>query len=269
MKNSTKTAWKSLPMKTAALCAVLPLALAGCVSTETEDSADSVNTVKNGVLSVCTNTPYKPFEYEENGKVIGMDADIANAIAKDLGLDKAELTSISFEALDSGSGLDAGQCDIALAGIGVTEARSSAMSFTTVYFEDNQAILVPKSSTIKSVEDLKGKKVGAQQATNGEEYAKNAGAEVTQYEDTELMFAALKTGQIQAVSANLSVISEAIANDSSFKVAYQSKDNAEQIAGAVSKSKPNLLSKVNASLEKLKNSGKLAEIQSKWIKTGV
>ncbi len=112
-----------------------------------------------------------PFEYEENGKIVGIDADIANAIAKDLGAE-AQLTSISFEGLDSGTGLTSGQCDIALAGISVTDDRKSKMEFTDVYFEDNQAILVPKNSKISSVEDLKNAKVGAQQATSGESYAK-------------------------------------------------------------------------------------------------
>ncbi len=88
--------------------------------------------------------PYMPFEYEENGKIVGIDADIANAIAKDLGAE-AQLTSISFEGLDSGTGLTSGQCDIALGGISVTDERKSKMEFTDVYFEDNQAILVPKT----------------------------------------------------------------------------------------------------------------------------
>ena len=81
---------------------------------------------------------------------------------------KAQLTSISFEGLDSGTGLATGQCDIALAGIGVTDERKSKMEFTTVYFDDNLAILVPKGSSITSAADLKGVTVGAQQATSGE-----------------------------------------------------------------------------------------------------
>ena len=70
------------------------------------------------------------------------------------------------------------------AGISVTDERKSKMEFTDVYFEDNQAILVPKNSKISSVEDLKNAKVGAQQATSGESYAKEKGADVVQYEDT-------------------------------------------------------------------------------------
>ena len=260
---------KKASLKPLALLAVLPLALTGCVSTanENSDANGEVSLVKSGVLSVCTNTPYKPFEYEENGTIVGLDADIANAIASDLGV-KAQLTSISFEGLDSGTGLSTGQCDIALAGIGVTDERKSKMEFTTVYFDDNLAILVPKGSSITSAADLKGVAVGAQQATSGETYAKANGAEVIQYEDTSLMFSALKTGQVKAVAANLSVVSEALTNDpDSFKIAYQDSENTEQIAAAVSSNNKALLTKANATIAKLKKNGELDKMKAKWVGT--
>lgn len=258
---------KKASLKPLALLAVLPLALTGCVSTanENSDANSEVSLVKSGTLSVCTNTPYKPFEYEENGTIVGLDADIANAIASDLGV-KAQLTSISFEGLDSGTGLATGQCDIALAGIGVTDERKSKMEFTTVYFDDNLAILVPKGSSITSAADLKGVSVGAQQATSGETYAKENGAEVIQYEDTSLMFSALKTGQVKAVAANLSVVSEALTNDpDSFKIAYQDSENTEQIAAAVSSNNKALLAKANATIAKLKENGELDKMKAKWV----
>ena len=258
---------KKASFKPLALLAVLPLALTGCVSTANENSDvnGKVSLVKSGTLSVCTNTPYKPFEYEENGTIVGLDADIANAIASDLGV-KAQLTSISFEGLDSGTGLATGQCDIALAGIGVTDERKSKMEFTTVYFDDNLAILVPKGSSITSAADLKGVSVGAQQATSGETYAKENGAEVIQYEDTSLMFSALKTGQVKAVAANLSVVSEALTNDpDSFKIAYQDSENTEQIAAAVSSNNKALLAKANATITKLKENGELDKMKAKWV----
>lgn len=262
---------KKASLKPLALLAVLPLALTGCVSTATDSSNSNSNSnsevklVKPGTLSVCTNTPYKPFEYEENGTIVGLDADIANAIASDLGV-KAQLTSISFEGLDSGTGLSTGQCDIALAGIGVTDERKSKMEFTTVYFDDNLVILVPKGSSITSAADLKGVAVGAQQATSGETYAKANGAQVIQYEDTSLMFSALKTGQVKAVAVNLSVVSEALANDpSSFKIAYQDSKNTEEIAAAVSSNNKALLAKANATIDKLKKNGELDKMKAKWV----
>ena len=68
--------------KSLALLALAPLVLTGCVSTASDGENGEVNLINNGVLTVCTNTPYMPFEYEENGKIVGIDADIANAIAQ-------------------------------------------------------------------------------------------------------------------------------------------------------------------------------------------
>ncbi len=88
-----------------------------------------------------------------------------------------------------------------------------------------------------------------------------------QYEDNELMFSALKTGQVQAVSANLSVISEALTKDpGSFKIAYQTSENADQIAGAVAPEKKALLDKANKTIQQLKSSGELDKIKEKWTK---
>ncbi len=67
---------KKASLKPLALLAVLPLALTGCVSTANEntDPNGEVSLVKPGTLSVCTNTPYKPFEYEENGTIVASRA---------------------------------------------------------------------------------------------------------------------------------------------------------------------------------------------------
>ena len=148
----------------------------------------------------------------------------------------------------------------------MTDERKSKMEFTTVYFDDNLVILVPKGSSITSAADLKGVAVGAQQATSGETYAKANGAQVIQYEDTSLMFSALKTGQVKAVAANLSVVSEALANDpSSFKIAYQDSKNTEEIAAAVSSNNKALLAKANATIDKLKKNGELDKMKAKWV----
>ena len=70
------------------------------------------------------------------------------------------------------------------------------------------------------------------------------------------MFSALKTGQVKAVAANLSVVSEALTNDpDSFKIAYQDSENTEQIAAAVSSNNKALLTKANATIAKLKENG--------------
>lgn len=250
--------------KTLALTAAsaLTLTLAACGSGASKDES-GLKLTQAGKLTVCTNSPYAPFEYEENGKIVGLDADIASAIASQLGLE-ASMLSVSFEGIESGVALSSGQCDIALAGISVTPERSSVMTFSEVYFKDNLAILVPAGSNIKSPEDLAGKKVGVQQATSGEDYAQKAGADVIQYEDYGLIQQAIQTGQIEAVVGNLSVLSQMLTSDSSLSVAAEI-ESGEEIAAAVAQDQTQILEAANKTIKAMQEDGRMTQLQEKYI----
>lgn len=244
--------------------ATTALLLTACGSSGTSATTESgVSLIADGKLTVCTNPPYAPFEYEENGKIVGLDADIAEAIASDLGV-KAEMFTTSFEGIQSGVALSSGQCDIALSGITVTDERKTVMNFTSSYVDDNLAILVPASSTITGESDLSGHKVGVQQATSGEKYAKDAGANTVQYEDNGLLLQALQTGQVDAVVGNITVLSEMLTADSSLKVAQEIETN-EKIAAAVSTENTALLDSANTTLKKMEDDGRLASLREKYL----
>ena len=168
-----------------------------CLHRQREPDANGeVSLVKSGVLSVCTNTPTSPSNTKRTAPSWAWTQTSPTPSPPTWCEGTADLHQL--RGLDSGTGLSTGQCDIALAGNGATDERKSKMEFTTVYLDDNLAILVPQGlPSITSAADLKGVAVGAQQATSGETYAKENGAEVIQYEDTSLMFSALKTGQDQ------------------------------------------------------------------------
>lgn len=246
----------------ASVLALSALMLAGCTSTAST-TADGVKLVSEGKLTMCTNTPYKPFEFEENGKIVGFDPDLGAAIAKDLGVE-LNVTTASFESMDSGVALSSGQCDIALSGITVTDERKTKMAFTETYLDDNLAILVKGDSSLVSVSDLSGKKVAVQQATSGETEAKKQGADVVQFEDAALMVQALQTGQVEAVVGNISILSEALSSDESLKIATEI-ETGEQLAGAVASDNTELLKKANETLKTMKENGELAKLQEKWL----
>lgn len=245
----------------AGFLALSALTLAGCTSTTT--TADGVTLVKEGKLTMCTNTPYKPFEFEENGKIVGFDPDLGAAIAKDLGVE-LEITTASFESMDSGAALSSGQCDIALSGITVTDERKTKMTFTETYLDDNLAILVKNDSSITSVDDLSGKKVAVQQATSGQAEAEKHEADVVQFEDAALMVQALQTGQVEAVVGNISILSEALSGDDELKLAAEI-ETGEQLAGAVSTNNAELAEKANETIKKMKDNGELGKLQEKWL----
>lgn len=244
--------------------AAAALMLTACGSSSTGTTTESgVSLISEGKLTVCTNPPYAPFEYEENGKIVGLDADIAAAIASDLGVE-AEMFTTSFEGIQSGVALSSKQCDIALSGITITDERKTVMSFTDSYVDDNLAILVPAGSDIKGDADLSGRNIGVQQATSGEKYAQEAGANTVQYEDNGLLLQAVQTGQVDAIVGNITVLSEMLTSDSSLSV-VQEIETGEQIAGAVATENTALLDSANATLKKMKEDGRLADLREKYL----
>ena len=251
---------KKAPFALAAAALMLTACGASSTGTTTESG---VSLISEGKLTVCTNPPYAPFEYEENGKIVGLDADIAAAIASDLGVE-AEMFTTSFEGIQSGVALSSKQCDIALSGITITDERKTVMNFTDSYVDDNLAILVPAGSDIKSDADLSGRNIGVQQATSGEKYAQDAGANTVQYEDNGLLLQAVQTGQVDAIVGNITVLSEMLTSDSSLSV-VQEIETGEQIAGAVATENTALLDSANATLKKMEEDGRLADLREKYL----
>lgn len=251
---------KKAPFALAAAALMLTACGASSTGTTTESG---VSLISEGKLTVCTNPPYAPFEYEENGKIVGLDADIAAAIASDLGVE-AEMFTTSFEGIQSGVALSSKQCDIALSGITITDERKTVMSFTDSYVDDNLAILVPAGSDIKDDADLSGRNTGVQQATSGEKYAQEAGANTVQYEDNGLLLQAVQTGQVDAIVGNITVLSEMLTSDSSLSV-VQEIETGEQIAGAVATESTALLDSANATLKKMEEDGRLADLREKYL----
>ncbi|MDO4898222.1 MAG: ABC transporter substrate-binding protein [Rothia sp. (in: high G+C Gram-positive bacteria)] len=249
---------KKAPFALAATALMLTACGSGGTTTES-----GVSLISEGKLTVCTNPPYAPFEYEEDGKIVGLDADLAAAIAKDLGVE-AEMYTTAFEGIQSGVALSSGQCDIALSGITITDERKSVMTFTDSYVDDNLAVLVPKDSKISGASDLSGVKVGVQQATSGEKYAKDAGADTVQYEDNGLLLQALQTGQVDAVVGNITVLSEMLTSDESLKV-VEEIETGEKIAGAVASNNTALLDSANATLKKMEEDGSLDSLREKYL----
>lgn len=239
------------------------LAITACSSTGGTNADGTFSPINQGKLTVCTNPPYAPFEFEQDSKIVGYDMDLAAEIASDLKL-TAEPLVTGFEGIESGAALSSQQCDISFSGITVTDERKSVMSFTSSYLDDNMGILTPKDSTIAAEADLSGVKVAVQQATSGQKFAEKAGADIIQFEDAGLMIQALQTGQVKAVVANVSVLSAALSKDDSLKLAAEIPTD-EKIAAGVSTKNTALLESANKTLKRLEEEGKLAQLQQQWL----
>ena len=120
------------------------------------EGAAQVKTVKEGVLTMATNATFPPYEYYEGNEIIGIDVDIADAIAKKLGLE-LKIEDMEFNSIIIA--VTQGKADIGLAGMTVMEERLDAVNFSDSYATGIQAIIVAKDSDIQGVDDLKGKKI--------------------------------------------------------------------------------------------------------------
>ncbi|CCH17968.1 basic amino acid ABC transporter substrate-binding protein [Micromonospora lupini] len=254
------------------VAAVAALALsAGCAKKDdSEVQASGVKLVEAGKLTVCTHLPYPPFQSKDaSGKVTGFDVDVMDLVAKELGVEQT-IIDTPFEGIKSGQDLNTGKCDAAAAGMTITAERQKVMNFSDPYFDATQAMLVKTGKTYKTLDDLRGKKVGVQAATTGRDYAKKfekeKGLQLVEFEDLAAEQQALANGQVEAAVNDLPVWSEYLKkNPGGFQVTAEF-DTGEQYGFSVKKDgNPELLKKINETLAKAKQDGSYDAIYEKWI----
>ncbi len=201
-----------------ALVAVLALALAACggdgdggddaATPGDGDAAAELGLVKEGVLTVCTDAPYPPMEFEQDGEFTGFDIELMRAIAQEMGLDGIEVVNSGFEPITSGAVFASDQCDVAAASITITEQREESVDFTDPYFQADQSLLVKSDSGFQSLEDLAGERLGVQAGTTGEAYAQDNKPETTEivsFDNPGDIFTALEAGDIAGVLQDIVV----------------------------------------------------------------
>ncbi|MFI6010723.1 transporter substrate-binding domain-containing protein [Streptomyces sp. NPDC051243] len=245
--------------------------VAGCSSDDnggsgTKTAAGGVEVVKAGQLTTCTHLPYPPFQSEIDGKVQGFDVSLIDLVADDLGVKQA-IVDQPFENFKTGGSLNAGQCDLAAAGMTITEERKKNVDFSDPYFEATQAVLVDKKSGISSFADLKGKKVGAQAQTTGEDYAKSKGLDPVSFESSDAVLNGLRTGQVQAVVIDYPVVQGWLkdkANADAFAVAEQI-NTGEQYGFTVKKGNDKLREAINKAIADAKADGTYKKLYEQWI----
>ncbi|WP_395398480.1 ABC transporter substrate-binding protein [Arthrobacter sp. UC242_113] len=250
--------------KAAAILAVGAISLTACGgggSTPAATSSSGVQLINAGKLTICSDVPYEPFEFQKDGKIVGFDMDIAGELAKDM---KAEVNVVdsSFEAIETGTALTG--CDVSISSISITDTRKAVMDFSDPYLNDDLTLVASEASGITNVEGAKGKKVGVQQATTGAKYAKDKGIDAQQFEDTGLLVQALKAGTIEAALGNQSVLGYAIKDDSKFK-RVENYATGEKLGIAVKKGNTAMLEQVNTTLKRLTDDGSLKKFETSWF----
>lgn len=249
--------------------AVLLAALMICISfvaCSSEKKSDDTNTDANTqeTLTMATNAEFPPYEYKEGDKVVGIDAEVAQAIADKLGM-KLEIVDTKFDAIIPG--VQSGKYDMGMAGMTVTPEREQSVAFSDSYATGIQSIIVKQGSNIKSVDDLSEKtKIGVQLGTTGDIYAKDDFGDeaVQEYDKGADAVQALLAGKIDCVIIDNEPAKSFVAANEGLEILKTSYAE-EDYAICFKKDNTELQKKVNDALKELIADGTLQKIVNKYI----
>lgn len=242
-----------------AACGMLTMSV-GCGKNEKTDvAAPSDNSKK---LLMVTEATFPPYEYMENSKIVGIDPEIVGEIAKNLGY-TLEIQDMKFDSVILA--VQTGKADIAASGITVTADRKKQVNFTVPYVTAAQVIIIPKKSTIKTPDDLKGKRIGVQQGTTGDTYVKKYIGEPERYDNGALAVAALRAGKVDAVVLDSEPSKVHVSEYPNEIMLLPVALTQEEYAFALNKNNTKLLKGFNDELIKMRASGRLQQILDKYL----
>lgn len=224
--------------------------------------------VSAGTLTVCSDTPYEPFEFKDDaGTDTGYDMDLLRAIGERAELD---LTVIDLPFDGILGSLEAGDCDVVASAVTITEERAQQVDFSEPYFDADQSLLVKadEAEARPTLADLAGATIGVQSGTTGETYANenNPGAEIKAFEDSDGLFSALEAGEIDAILQDLPVNAYRATQDTSV-VVVETYPTGEQYGFAVKKGNEAVLSFLDEGLAALRADGTFDEIYGTYFAT--
>ena len=234
-----------------------------------EAAAADLDLVNEGTLTVCSDIPYPPFEFEDADApsgYSGFDIDLVQAMADNLGLE-LEVLEVGFDGLQSGATLAAGQCDLAASAMTITPERAENLNFSDPYYDAAQSLIVQTDSDIASLDDLAGQRLGVQSGTTGQAYAEENAPEDTElvaFESGPDLFTAMEAGQIDAGLQDLPVNVEQVNNDDSFEI-VEEYDTDEQYGFAAAQGNDALIEAINTQLQELRDAGTYDEIYAEYF----
>ncbi len=257
--------------------AVLVLGAAACGDDDGDDEATGDDGAgeepadeERGTLTVCSDTPYPPFEFEDEatGEQTGFDIEIIREVADRMG-DDIEVTDQPFEGIWLAP--QAGTCDIVASAMTINEERAENALFSDPYFDAEQSLLVlaENEETFATLDDLAGETIGVQSGTTGETYAnenKPDGATVQGFDDSSAMFLAIESGEVSALLQDLPVNGYRASQDDSF-VVVETYSTDEQYGFAAAMDNTDLIDQVNEQLTAMRDDGTYDEIYEEWFGT--
>lgn len=231
-------------MKKIFLVLMLTLLLTGCGKNDDE-------------LIMVTEAGFAPYEYYEGGEIVGVDIDIANEIAKELGK-KLVIKDIAFDSIVNE--VKSGKADFAAAGISYSDERAKEVDFTVNYATSKQVVIVTEDSDISLPEQIKDKKVAVQLGSIADTYVTEnyKDATITRQKKYLAAIQDLKTGKVDCVVMDELPAEEILKENSGLKI-LDKELTQDKYGMIVKKGNKELLDSINKVLNRLISEGKISE----------
>lgn len=232
-------------------------------STTASDTAADYKLATDGKLTMATNAYFEPWEYYDGENIVGIDPEVAQAIADKLGLE-LEIMDMDFDSIITA--VSAGKADIGMAGMTVTDERKQNVDFSQTYASAIQAIIVPDGSDIKTADDMEGKKIGVMQGFTGdlnctEQFGEDA---VVRFNKSAEAVMALTQGKIDCIVIDNEPAKKIIAANEGLSI-LDSKYTQEDYAIAFAKGNDALRDAVDNALGELIEDGTVEKIMNEYI----
>ena len=262
------------------LCA-LALVLAGCGNSGSGSNANadkgsaaassdgSMKLATDGTLTCVTEMGFQPFEFIQEGATepVGYDIDVANEIAKRMGLTCKFLPSQNFDTLIP-TVAEGSKADIAIAGITINDERAKEIDFSDPYFTSNLAVVVKGDSaeTLQTL-DAPEKQIACQRGTTGDGWISENLTKATKkpLDDISAGLAGVNTGTYAAYVIDLPVAEKNLKDSFTDLKILEKVPTGEEYGIAISKKNPELTKAINKALGEMKADGTMDKISAKWL----
>jgi len=246
---------------------------AGCaapIAPAQEAAAAEAPAAETMTVRVGTNAEYQPFEFvDEEGKIVGFDVDLLNAVAERAGL-QLEWINTKWDGIFVA--LANGEFDVVISAVTITDERKQTVDFSDPYFNAGQAMAVRADNTSITGPDslAEGVKVGVQLGTTGDIWlTENTTADVQRFDENPLAIQALASGDVDAVVADSPTLADILRQNPELNLKIVGEPFTEELYGiAIRKGQDDLVARINAALAEIRADGTYDAIYNTWFGTG-
>ena len=208
-------------------------------------------------LVMVTEAGFAPYEYYEDGEIVGVDVDIAKEIAKEMGKELV-IKDVAFDSIINE--VNSGKADFGAAGISYDEERAKQIDFTINYAVSKQVVVVREGSSIDDIDKISNQKIAVQLGSTGDMYVTEnyPNAEIVRQKKYLAAVQDLKSAKVDLIVMDELPAQEILKTNDGL-VIWDEELFTDSYGMVVKKGNTELLNTINDVLTRLQNEGKIEE----------